>query len=408
MGKQGFAGIYRFKGILGLCMWLVVVCLVIAGLPGCVPGGGPKIQSLTSDIPTLQDGGIATYSYRILDADGFQLTEAGNVIAVSRGPLSSTYDGITRGLPGNTWRAGNDDTVKVVLVATRGQAKDEKTLVLKFSSALPAKLEATADGIPWSDNRVPLWGPPTTAPVSPTSPASTATLPESSTTPYPPDFFKCPDSCSHCLTPDEAASLGFNAKCSDQPCYFSPNKDKLWYCYSEPAGYCCKRGPAGMAGQVIEATKSQCAGSGGDFWSLSEGEAIKACLPTGYCCREGQIGGPMTKDQCALVGGSFWSPSQAEVIQACQPVGYCCSNNQVTGPVTQSQCAGLWSTSQAAAMQACQPKCYCCVRPGTSPLSRAAPAPGRVFETTPSACAAQGGSCSSTMEEAQRACTLLR
>jgi len=406
MGKQGFASIYRFRGIFRLCLWLMVVGLVAAGSTGCVPGLGPKIQSLTSDPSVLSDNGFVTYKYRITGADGFRLTEGDNIIAESKGPLSSTYDGITRGLPGNALRVGNSDTVKVVLTATSGQVKDEKTLMLKFASALPS-MPQTPDGVAWSDNRVPRWGPPTTTPVSTTSPASTATLPEASTTPYPPDFFQCPSTCNHCLTPDEAASRGFNKKCSEQPCYFSPNKDKYWYCYSEPVGYCCKQGPPGQAGQIIESTKSQCAESGGDYWSLDMNTAVQACQATGYCCRNGQIAGPMSKDQCALAGGSYWSSDQAQVIQACQPVGYCCRNGQVTGPVTQTQCAGAWYASQSAAQQACQPRCFCCVRSVPSPLARVAPSPGRVFESTPAACAAQGGSCYSTMEAAQQACTRL-
>ena len=404
MRSQNRARIFWFKGIFRLCVCLVVVGIVILGAAertaaATATGSPPEIKVFTADPLILPDGGSATYTFEVWNATNIKLIEAGELLKEINGPPLTTYKGKATGRTTYKIRLRSMDSFDATLVASNAGGQKEQKLSIAFATKVKPR-PVPPNKKPGTDARTPKWGPQTSKPASSTTPAKSTLLP------WPDEFFKCSGDCKYCLKPDDAAQLGYTQKCSEQLCLYSQDNQQKWYCYSEPKGYCCKEGPAGQEGQVTDATKSECTASGGDYWSLDRNEAVQACQATGYCCRDGQIGGPMTENQCTAAGGSIWSPDRAEVIQKCEPLGYCCKDGQV-GRATQNQCdqmGGSWSTNQSQAAQACQP-CYCCTRATASPVGRnRGEAPGQVTQTTPGACAAQGGTCYNSMQAASQAC----
>jgi hypothetical protein len=77
--------------------------------------------------------------------------------------------------------------------------------------------------------------------------------------------------------------------------------------------------------------------------------------PVGGCCANGRIS-QATQSQCAQIGGE-WYPSLTEATQACQPpTCWCCAGGRVY-QATQAQCAqmgGACYNDQSQAVQACQ------------------------------------------------------
>jgi hypothetical protein len=412
MRQLGF-GIHRFKGIFGVCMCFVVVGLVTAGLLGCAIAGRAQIKVFRFAPEKLAAGDFARYEMEVSNVTDILVTEGTNVIYSVKGPAVSSYKVAFNGLKTSALQTRGSSTLKTVLTVTNGNDKQTKILEIPFATVLalktPSIVQTGSDNTSGAGKSY--WLPPTSSLASTKFDACDQDTNGPQAPANYPNFPPCPIGCDHCLKPDEAAASGFTQKCSEEPCYYSQDNDQKWYCYSEPKGWCCKVGQAGQVGQVTEATKTQCKEAGGDFWSLDKNEAIQACQVTGYCCRGGQVGGPMTKAECAAAGGSLWSTNQSEVAQACQPLGYYCRDGQVVGPIAQAQAAQMgvtWYPTQASAQQACQPACYCCTRNVPSALSRApgTATTGTVTQTTPAACARQGGTCYNSMQAANQACGL--
>ena len=386
MRLSGFGWVHSMNSPLRLCLCLAVVGVIILGAAertaaSSATGSLPEIKVFSAEPLTLKDGGSALYTFVVLDATNIQLIEAGEIIKEINGLPSTTYKGKATGRTTYQIRTGSSNTFDTILVARNGNGKEVKTLTLSFDTKLQPKTTSLIPPVSGSASttaRTPKWGPQSSASV-PSTPSDTS--PASN---WPPQFAKCPSGCDYCLKPEDAASHGFTQRCSEQPCYYSPDKTQNWYCYSQSATvWCCSRD-----GKVYQATKDQCAQAGGSGYA-TEAEATRACQPVGgYCCKDGQIV-KATKTQCAEAGGSYWSTDQGQAMQACESPGYCCRNGQLT-PATQSQCAqvgGYWYATQAEAIERCQKVTYwCCSN-------------GQVYQTTN-----YTAGCYATQAEALQAC----
>jgi hypothetical protein len=321
----------------------------------------------------------AVYTFKVKLATNVQINEAGTNIRDISNPSGATLQGTANGLPASSIPTDGSGKFVCTIVASNEYGTATKALELSIAANLiPAGQSGLTDN--QTKPRTPNW-------LLQFSTPGTSTPSTGSKTGSEPVFFTCPSSCEACLKPNDAASRGFTQKCSEERCYYSPDDQQSWYCYSEPEGWCCANE------KVSQTTKRECAQIQG-FWSTNQNEAIQACQPVGWCCRDGNLY-QATKTQCAQVGGSYWSTNQNEALQACQPMGYCCRDGQV-GQTTRAQCAQVggsyWSTNQAEAMRACQPvSCWCC-------------ASGKVFQTTQAQCAQSGGTCYSTESQADAAC----
>jgi hypothetical protein len=374
----------RLKSLLMLCPCLVLVCLISIGATGSTAGNLPRIELLKAEPLVLNDGDAAVYTFVVKGATEIQLIEAGNIIKVSKGPTSATLKGTVEGLPTYAIRTGDSNTFDTVLKARNESGEVEKKLTLSFATELPPKpasLIPPVSDILSEQPRSPQWLDQSSLPP--------LTQPTSTTTRNEPDFFKCPSSCNYCLKPDEAANLGFTQRCSEQLCYYSPDNQQKWYCYSEPVGWCCKDT------KVSQATKTQCDQEGG-YWYANQAEAVRACQPMCWCCAGGKVG-QVPQAQCAQLGGDCFG-SQAEAIRFCQQMMtcWCCAGGKV-GQIPQAQCAqigGRCFATQTQAQQACQPTpatCWCC-------------AGGKVGQIPQAQCAQIGGRCFATQTQAQQAC----
>ncbi|MHB8085929.1 MAG: hypothetical protein ACYDHZ_08885 [Dehalococcoidia bacterium] len=392
MRSQRVGNGHRLTGIFSLSLCLALLGIIILGVTertdaASVTGSLPEIKVFSAAPLTLPDGSSSLYTFVVSGATNMRVVEAGEIIKEINSPPDTTLNGTVKGRTTYEIRVDSINTFDTVLIAKNGSGEQKKTLTLSFATVLPQQSTSLAPG---SDNqtkaRTPKWGPQSST--SPTIAASTLSI----TTRDAPQFAKCPTNCNNCLRPDEAAARGFTQRCSEQPCYYSPDNQQKWYCYSEPKGWCCKEGQAGQAGQVVEATKSECAQAGGGYWSTDKNEAIQACQPLGWCCRNGQIA-QTTRAECSQVGGQYWSTDKNETIQACQPVGWFCSGGSLyQGTQAQAAQAGAnWYATQAQAAQACQPPCWCC-------------SGGKVYQTTQAACTRAGGACYSTESQATAAC----
>jgi hypothetical protein len=373
MKLPGFRWVHSMNSLIRLCLCLVLVSLVTAGafvytnrsytvgmLPGvqvcqaeplqqndvdytpsAIGGNEPVIQVFKADPMELDAAdSAAVYTFKVKRAKNVQIDEGGTNIKNISNPSGATLQGTVKGLPAAA--IPTDDSGKFItfLMASNddGSVKAELTLSIA-QKLLPLGLPAGS-----TDNqtepRSPKWLDQYSTPV--TSTPSTTTRNE-------PDFFKCPDSCAYCLKPGEAANLGYTKKCSDERCYYSPDDQQNWYCYSEPEGWCCANGKVGQS------TKGECTKIGG-YWSAYQSEAIEACQPKGYCCLNGQVYYPTTQAQCVQSGGSYWSTDQAQTMERCQP-----------------------------------PTCWCCLK-------------GQVYQTTQAQCTQSGGACYTTQSQADAGC----
>jgi hypothetical protein len=401
------------NSLLGLCLCLVLVGVITAGAIGCIApssaggtlpavqvckaepleqnevdyaltaigGNLPDIKVFEAEPLVLNDGDSALYTFVVKRATKIQVIEAGNLIKEINSPTLATLKGTVKGLTAYAIQTGDSSTFNAVLVASNGSGEVQEELTLSFATpAQPAGQSGSTDN--QTEPRSPKWLPQLSLP--PISTLSTSATPGSE-----PVFFKCPSGCEYCLKPEDAAGRGFNQRCSEEPCYYSPDNQQKWYCYKPTPGWCCQ------GGKVNPATRDECAQIQG-FWSTNQNEAIQACQPIGWCCRDGNLY-QATKDQCAQMGGTYWSTNQNEAMRACQPIGWCCRDGNLY-QATQAQCAQVggsyWSTNQAEAMRACQPVlCWCC-------------SGGKVYQTTQAQCAQTGGTCYATQSQATAGCRL--
>ncbi len=386
MRVSNSGALHRFSGIFRLCLCLALVGITILGVDAStaatsVAGSPPEIRAFSADPMMLPDGSQAIYKFEVSGATDVQVTEAGALIKEINSPPGTTLHGNARGRTTYEIRTGNINTFDTVLIAKNASGVQNKTLTLSFVTKLPPGTSSLAPSDNKSGARTPKWGDQTSA--------ATSLASSSITTGNAPQFTKCTGDCNYCLRPDDAASRGFTQKCSEQPCYYSPDNQQQWYCYSKPATvWCCKDG------NVAEVTRDRCAQAGGSAFA-TQAEAQQACQ--GWCCKDGKVG-QTTQTQCAQLGG-YWSATQVDAINNCRQLtmGYCCRGGQI-GATTQGQCAQLggdWYATQAQAVQACQPStCWCCTG-------------GKIYQTTPAACSRAGGACYSSESQAAAACRSL-
>jgi len=390
MRKLGLARIFRFKGIFRLCLCLVLVGIIVLGAAeptAAAPATGslPVIKMFTGDPLTVPDGGHVVYAFEVYDGTKIQVIENGDIIDEFNGPPLTTSKGKSIGMTTNQIRTGNMDKFDTILRVSNPNGQREQKLSISFATKFVPKPASLIP--PVSDNQSTshkiTWGPQTSASRTST-PSATSTVSN-----WPPKFANCPGGCNYCLEPDEAAGRGLTQKCSELPCYYTPDKARNWYCYGELKGWCCKDGKVSLA------TKDQCKEVGGS-WYATEAEANKACaLTMGWCCVEGKVY-QATRDKAAQAGVT-WYATEAEATKACQLPGWCCRNGQLTQS-TQSQCVqslaaagGVWYATQAEAAKACVQVCWCCTN-------------GRYGQTTPDACAKMGGTCYATQAQASERC----
>jgi hypothetical protein len=375
MRVAGFRWVHGMNSLLRLCLCLVLVGVITAGAIGCIAtssAGGtlPGVQvckaeplqqnevdyalsAIGGNEPVIQlfvatpmeldsPASAAVYTFKVKRATNVQISEAGTNIKNISNPSGAALNGTADGLPAAAILT--DDSGKFVCTIVASNEYGTNTAALELSLAanlIPAGQSGSTDNR--TEPRSPKWlaqySPPFTLP------------PSSIRTGSAPEFFICPSSCEACLKPEDAASRGYTQKCSEELCYYSPDKGQKWYCYSEPEGWCCANG------KVSQSTKTQCAQVGG-YWSLNQNEAIQACQPIGWCCMDGNLY-QATRDQCAQMGGSYWSTNQAQVMENCR---------------------------QAAS-------CWCC-------------ASGKVFQSTQAQCSQYGGACYSTQSQATAGCRL--
>jgi hypothetical protein len=412
MRLSGFGWVRSMNGILGLCLCLILIGLIAGGviictersergilLPGVqvcqaandggyaqysADGNPPDIQLFKAEPLELGTEDSAIYTFVVKSATKVQIIEAGNTIKEIINPSAATLKGTVKGLTAAAIQTGDSNTFDVVLKAMNESGEVEGKVTLSFTAELPPKPTSLIP--PVSANQTPPRSPQWKEQYS----SSLPTQPTSTTTRNEPEFFKCPSNCNYCLKPDEAASLGFTQRCSEQPCYYSPDNQQKWYCYSEPEGWCCKDN------KVSQATKTECNRLGG-YWYANQAEAVQACQPMCWCCVDGKVG-QIPQTQCAQMGGACYS-TQAEATRACQQMVtcWCCADGKV-GQIPQTQCAqmgGACYTTQAEATRACQQMatCWCC-------------AGGKVFQSTKTQCAQMGGACYATQAEATKACQI--
>jgi hypothetical protein len=386
MRVSNFRAAYRFTSIFRLCLCIAVIGVIILVAADrtiaatSVSGSPPEIKIFSADPLTLKDGGAALYTFVVSGATDMQVTEAGAIIKSISGPSSTNLKGTVKGRTTYQIRIGNSNTFETVLVARNRSGVQKKTLTLSFETKLPSKSAAGSTGQAGSDNqtkaRTPKWGPQSLSSASFTR-ATTSTH-------NAPKFAECSSNCNYCLRPDEAAARGFTQKCSEALCYYSPDNQQKWYCYSKPATvWCCHDG------KVVETTKEKCAEAGGTYYA-TEAEAVKACQQViGWYCSGGKVS-QGTQAQARQVGAA-WYTTEAEANRAC--MGWYCSGGNVY-PGTQSQAAqagAAWYTTQAEATKACEQACWCCTS-------------GRYGQTTTDACAKMGGTCYSTQSRAAAGC----
>jgi hypothetical protein len=409
MRLSGFGRIRSVNSLLGLCLCLVLIGLITAGAiayiapsstggmlpdvrvcqaeplvpnnvdytPAAIGGDGPVIQLFKADPMELDAAdSAAVYTFKVKRATNVVINEAGNNIKNISNPSGAALNGTADGLPASAITTDASGKFISTITASNEYGSDTAELTLSLAADLiPAGQSGPTDNR--TEQRTPQWGPLIRAPL--TSTPSNIINDE-------PKFFKCPSDCDHCLKPDEAASTGYTQRCSEELCYYSPDKQQKWYCYKPTPGWCCANG------KVSQSIKSECDRMQG-FWSTSQADAIDACQPKGFCCLNGQVYYPSTEVECARMGGSNWSTNQAQVMERCQPPCYCCLNGQVyqTSQAQCTQAGGFCYNSLAEAQGRCQPPCWCCLK-------------GEVFQTTQDRCAGSGGGCYATQSQAAAAC----
>jgi len=336
---------------LSLSLCLILVCLITTGATGGsggLSGNEPTIPLFTADSLVLDDGSFAVYKFVVKGATEIDVIEAGDNIKSINNPSAHTLKGTVNGMPANAIQTGGSNTFEAIIYARNDFGEVEKRLMLSFATELPPPPAPPPADSSSTAPITPQWGDPYSSPRS--------TQPTTSTTaqlPWPPDFAQCPSDCPYCLTPDKAASRGFTQTCLDQPCYYPPDNQQKWYCYSEPEGWCCV---GGHGGQVSQATKTECTQMSGD-WYADQSQAMQACQEMCWCCRhqDGAVG-YVTVNECRQMGTCH--ATQYEAQQVCQQMApcWCCVNGQV-GQVSQAQClqmGGCCHNTQAEAVRECQ------------------------------------------------------
>lgn len=377
----------QLRSIAGICLCLFLVLgSIIMGTEvsdAAATGSPPEIVLFSADPTTVNDGDSVLYSFVVRNTTALQISESGDVIKLIKSVQPGALKGTVRGRTTYQIRTGNINSFDAILVASNEAGKREKKITIKFATETRARStsgEAGQTGAADNQTRSPQW-------LDQITPAMTSRISGASRPGSEPSFFKCPDNCNYCLKPDDAANRGFTQRCSEQPCYYSPDNQQKWYCYSKPSTiWCCKDG------KVVEMTKEQCTQIGGSYYA-TEAEATKACQQMlGWYCRGGTVY-QGTQAQAAQIG-AVWYTSQAEASRACNPTGWCCKDGKI-GQTTQSQCAqlgGYWFDTEAEAARACQsPACWCCVN-------------GKVGQATQAQCYQMGGTCYNTQSQAMQAC----
>jgi hypothetical protein len=384
MRLSGFGWVHSMKSPLRLCLCLVLICLTATGAT-VYAAGNPDIKLFKANPLVLNEGESALYTFVVKNATEVHLVEAGDIIKKISNPTAATLKGTAKGNTTYAIRTGYGNTFTAILIARNpnGEAIEEITLSFATEPASePASLIPPVSVTLSNPARTPQWFPPL-----PTSPP--LIQPPPTTTHPKPEFAECPSECEHCLKPSEAAELGFNQKCSEDVCYYSPDNQK-WYCYKEPEGWCCKDT------KVFEATKNNCAEVEG-YWYATQAEAIERCqqMALCWCCADGKVG-QIPKDQCLHIGG-ICHDTQAEAVRTCQEMMtcWCCANGKV-GQIPQIQCmqiGGNCYDTQTQAVQACQQAatCWCCAN-------------GQVFQAPQTQCMQMGGNCYATQSQAVQAC----
>jgi hypothetical protein len=283
----------------------------------------------------------AVYTFKVKRAKNVHIDEAGTSIKNISNPSGATLQGTATGLPAAAIPTDDSGNFITRLTASNddGSVQAELTLSLAQELLPPGQPAGPTDNQP--EPRSPKWLEQYATPRTSTPPTTTHNQPQ---------FFKCPQNCASCLESGEAANLGYAQRCSDQRCYYSPDNQRSWYCYSEPEGWCC-----GANDRVYQSTRGECTKIGG-YWSTNQNEALLACEPEGYCCLNGQVYYPATESECFHLGGSYWSTSQAQVMERCQPPCWCCAYGKVF-QTTMDRCAqsgGACYTSRSQATAACQ------------------------------------------------------
>jgi hypothetical protein len=429
MRVSSFEKVQRLSGILRICLCLAVVGIFVLATDNSsaatTSGGAPDIRSFTGDPLTVKDGDSVLYSFEVWNATSLQIAESGEIIKQITSAPSLTLKGKERGRTAFQIRTGNMSSFDTILTAANSAGKKMMRVTIKFATAPTVKSLSTTSGQTGAtDNksRSPQWLPQlgSAGPLTSTG----ATTPGEQ-----PNFYKCTDKCNNCLKPDEAAGRGYTDRCSDQPCYYSPDHQQKWYCYSKPVTvWCCSDG------KVVETTKEACARAGGTYyateaeankacqammgwfcrngtvyqgtrtqaaqagvdWYTSQAEAARACNPAGWCCKDGKVG-QTTQSQCSQLGG-YWFDTQGEALRACQQatMGWFCYSGQVYQG-TQAQAAQMgvtWYTSQSQAASQCQQQptsCWCC-------------SGGKVSQMSTAACTRYGGNCYPDQKSATAAC----
>ena len=139
MRKLGLARIFRFKGIFGLCMYLVLVGIIILSaaertVAATATGSLPVIKVFTGDPLTLPDGGHAVYMFEVYDGTKIQVIEAGEIIDEFNGPPLTTSKGKANGRTTYQILTGDSTKFKTVLSARNGNGKVEKTLEISVDT----------------------------------------------------------------------------------------------------------------------------------------------------------------------------------------------------------------------------------------------------------------------------------
>jgi hypothetical protein len=373
MKLPGFRWVHSMNSLIRLCLCLVLVSLVTAGafvytnrsytvgmLPGvqvcqaeplqqndvdytpsAIGGNEPVIQLFKADPMELgAPDSAAVYTFKVKRAKNVQINEAGTSIKNISNPSGATLQGTATGLPAAAIPTDDSGNFVTVLMASNDYGSVEAELTLSLAQELLPQGPPPGSTENQGEARSPQWLDQYSTPRTSTPPTTTRNEPA---------FFKCPSNCAYCLKHAEAASRGYTQQCSNERCYYSPDDQQNWYCYSEPEGWCCANE------QVSQTTKSECTRIGG-FWSLYQADAIEACQPKGYCCFNGDVYYPTTRAECLQRGGSYWSTSQAQTMEYCQP-----------------------------------PTCWCCLK-------------GQVYHMDQARCAQSGGACYSTQSQADSAC----
>ncbi|MFC2050407.1 hypothetical protein ACFLTN_04435 [Chloroflexota bacterium] len=384
MRLSGFGWVRSMNNPLRLCLCLVLICLTATGAT-VYAAGKPDIKLFKADPLVLNEGESALYTFVVKNATEVQLVEAGDIIKKISNPSATTLKGTAQGMTTYAIQTGGSNTFTAALIAKNDSGETIAEITLSFATELPPQpvsLIPPVSATLSTPARSPQWLPqlPTSLPLIQPPPTTTHAAPE---------FAECPSDCKYCLTPAQAAELGFTQKCSEDICYYSPDNQK-WYCHREPEGWCCKDT------KVFQAPKTQCAEVGG-YWYATQAEAVERCrqMELCWCCADGKVG-QIPRDQCLQMGGTCHD-TQTRAVERCQQMMtcWCCADGKV-GQIPKDQClqmGGNCYDTQTQAVQACQERmtCWCC-------------AGGSVGQIPQTQCMQMGGNCYATQTQAVQAC----